>query len=125
MHEMSIVRRMMAELMRIAQENNARKIANVNLKVGKMSGIAVDFLQSAFDTLKTEYPILSSAKIIIKETPLIYGCNNCKNTFSPQDESDEADETDEILSSCPECKSHNLKLVSGEELQIENLELET
>ncbi len=117
MHEMSIVRRMMAELMRIAQENNARKIANVNLKVGKMSGIAVDFLQSAFDTLKTEYPILSSAKIIIKETPLIYGCNNCKNTFEI---------TDGLSpSSCPECKSHNLKLVSGEELQIENLELET
>jgi len=115
MHEMSIISGMLEEVIKIAKENNAKKVVAVNLKIGKKSGITADSLRFAFDAVKSEHPLLSSAKIVIEEVPLIYKCNNCNGEF----------ETDDIyFPSCPECKSHNLKLTSGEEQYIKNLELE-
>lgn len=115
MHELSIAMGMIDELTRIARQNNARKVITVKLKIGKMSGIVIDSLRFAFDAAKLEYPLLNSTEIFIEEVPLIYECNNCKNNFK----------TDDIyFPSCADCKSYNLKILSGEELHIENLEVE-
>jgi hydrogenase nickel incorporation protein HypA/HybF len=106
---------MVDELSRIARENNAKKITLVKLKIGKMSGIVTDSLTFAFDAIKLENPLISSAEIIIDEVPLIYECNDCGNTF----------ETDDIyFPSCSKCKLYNLKIISGEEQHIENVEVE-
>ena len=115
MHELSIALGMADELTRIARENNASKVVTVNLRIGKMSGIVTDSLKFAFDSIKFEYPVLSSTEVLIEEVPLKYECNKCKKTFT-------ADEP--YFSSCPECKSQDLKLLSGEEMQIENLKVE-
>lgn len=131
MHELSIALGMIDEVARIALDNNARKVVTVKLKVGKRSGIVIDSLKFAFDAVKLEYPLLSSTAMIVEEVPLTYTCNHCKNTFSPQrtclpiGRSAEADKTYEMyLVCCPECKSYNLKLLSGEEMHIESLEVE-
>lgn len=115
MHEVSLVLGMVDELSRIARENNAEKITLVKLKIGKMSGIVIESLKFAFDTIKLEHPLLSRANIVIHEVPLIYQCNDCGNTF----------ETDDIyFPSCSKCKLYNLKLISGEEQHIEHVEVE-
>ncbi len=115
MHEVSIALGMVDELMKIARQNNAKKITNVKLKIGRMSGIVTDSLIFAFDAIKPEYPMLSESEIIIEEVPLVYKCNECNVSFN----------TDDIyFPACTNCKSYNLKLVSGEEQHIENVELE-
>ncbi len=115
MHEVSIALGMVDELMKIARQNNAKKITNVKLKIGRMSGIVTDSLIFAFDAIKPEYPMLSESEIIIEEVPLVYKCNECHISFN----------TDDIyFPACANCKSYNLKLVSGEEQHIENVELE-
>ena len=115
MHEVSIALGMIEELKRIALENNAQKVTCVKLKIGKMSGIVTDSLIFAFDAVKLEHPILSSATISIEEVPLVYECTKCRKTF----------ETDSLaFPSCPFCESYSLKLISGEEQNIENVELE-
>lgn len=116
MHELSIAMGMVEELMRIARENNAKKITTVNLKIGRISGIVIDSLKFAFDAIKFEYSFISDAEILIEEVPVMHECNNCGNIF----------ETVETLyfSSCPKCSSYNLKLLSGDEMHIKNLEVE-
>lgn len=115
MHEVSIALGMIDEVMRIARENNAKKVTSVNLKIGKMSGIVTDSLKFAFDAIKLEHPLLSGSEILIEEIPLKYECENCKKSFK----------TDDVyFPSCPECKSYSLKILSGEEMNIENLEVE-
>ncbi len=115
MHEVSIALGMVDELSRIAGENNAKKITFVKLKIGKMSGIVTDSLKFAFDAIKLEHPLLSSAEIFINEVPLMYQCNDCDYTF----------ETDDIyFPSCSKCNAYNLKLISGEEQHIESVEVE-
>ncbi|MDH4027751.1 MAG: hydrogenase maturation nickel metallochaperone HypA [Nitrospirota bacterium] len=115
MHEVSIALAMADELMKIARENNAGKVTAVRLKIGKVSGIVSDSLKFAFDAVKLEHPVLAEAVISIEETPLIYECGDCGRTF-------EADNA--YFPSCPACASYSLKLISGEEQHIENVELE-
>lgn len=115
MHEVSIALGIVDKLTMIAQENNAKKIITVNLKIGKMSGIVTDSLKFVFDAIKREYPVLSSAEVLIDEVPLEYECNECKKSFEAEGI---------YFPSCPECKTYNLKLISGAEMNIENVELE-
>ena len=114
-HEVSVALGIVDELNKIAEKNDAKQILNVKLKIGRMSGIVTDSLKFAFDAVKLEHPLLSSAEIIIEEIPLIYECNECRKSF---------DTDDVYFPSCPACESHNLKLVSGEEQHIENVEIE-
>jgi hydrogenase nickel incorporation protein HypA/HybF len=114
-HEVAIAMGMVDELIRIGRENNAKRITAVSLKVGKLSGIVTDSLKFAFDAVKLEHPILLTAEMTIDEVPLIYECNDCEKSFN----------TDNFhFPSCPECNSYNLKLISGEEQHIENVEVE-
>jgi hydrogenase nickel incorporation protein HypA/HybF len=114
-HEFSIVMGMVNEVTRIAGENNALKVTSLNLKIGRKSGIVIDSMKFAFDAVKLEYPLLTSAELLIEEIPLIYKCNDCEKKF----------ETDDIFfPPCPYCKSFNLKLLSGEEVDIAKMELE-
>lgn len=116
MHEVSIVLGMVEELMKLARKHHAIKITSIKLKIGKMSGIVTDSIVFAFDAIKPEHPLLSTASIIIEEVPAVYECNECKTSFN----------TDDIyFPSCPGCKSFNLNIVSGDEQHIENVEIET
>ncbi|MDO8282654.1 MAG: hydrogenase maturation nickel metallochaperone HypA [Thermodesulfovibrionia bacterium] len=115
MHEVSIALSMMDELARIAKENNAKHIIAVNLRIGNASGIVTDSLKFAFDAIKLENPLISTAEIFIEEVPLEYECKECKNSFQLESIH---------FPSCPFCKSYKLKLLSGEEMDIVNIELE-
>lgn len=115
MHEVSIALGMIDELKRIARENNATKITDVKLKIGRMTGIVTDSLIFAFDAIKLEHPLLSSAVISIEEVPLVYECIECGKAF----QSDDA-----YFPSCPGCNSYKMKVISGEEQYIENVEID-
>ncbi len=115
MHEVSIALDMVEELIRIAEENDAKKVTSVSLRIGKISGIVTDSLKFAFDAVRLKYPLLCSAEILIEEIPLIYKCLDCKKEI----------ESEEIyFPACAGCKSYNLKIISGEEQHIQNLEIE-
>jgi len=130
MHEVSIAFGMIDEVMRIARENKAQKVTSINLRIGKMSGIVIDSLKFAFDAIKLEHPLLIDSEILIEEIPLMYECKNCKNIFNPEDvippcpPLSKGGWGDFRFPACPECKSYSLKLISGEEMNIENLEVE-
>ncbi len=115
MHEMSLVMSMMNSLDQIAERENASRITKVRVKIGKMSGVVIDSFKLAFEALKMENPMTKNAELIVEEVPLIYECIDCGERFK----------TDEIyFPECPKCGSLNLKTISGEELEITNVELE-
>ncbi len=66
-HEVSVAIGIVDELMKIAEKNKASKVTNVHLRIGKMTGIVTDSLKFAFEAARLQYPILSSADIIINE----------------------------------------------------------
>ncbi len=114
-HEVSVALGIVDELMRIARRNNARKVLSVRLKIGQLSGIVSGSLRFAFDAVKLEHPMLSSARLLIREIPLRYRCAGCARDF---------DAGGRIAGSCPACGSRDLNLITGEEQHIEDVELE-
>jgi len=115
MHELSLALNIADEIIRIAKENNARNVLSANLRIGRGAGIVMDSLIFALEIVKMQYPMLSLARIEIDEIPLIYRCNDCYKEF----------EGDGIsIYRCPGCGSYGLMLVSGEELEIGNIEIE-
>jgi hydrogenase nickel incorporation protein HypA/HybF len=115
MHETSIAMGLLQSLSDLAERENAKKIAKVRIKIGKLSGIVVDSFQFAFDALKREFKKIKDAELIIEETLVKYRCKDCGNEF----------EVDSVyFPECPKCNSINLSLISGEELEVIDVEIE-
>ncbi|GAB4536615.1 MAG: hydrogenase maturation nickel metallochaperone HypA [Thermodesulfovibrionia bacterium] len=115
MHEISIAICIADEIMRIARENNARRILTASLRIGKGAGVVIDSLRFALDVVQREYPMLSPTRIEIDEIPLIYKCDNCYEEFET---------ADIYFPRCPICNSYESKLISGEEMEIKDIEIE-
>jgi len=115
MHELSIATGIADEIIRIAKENGAKRILTARLRIGKGSGIVIDSLRFALQVVKAGHPVLKSAEIRIDEVPVVYRCNGCDRKFEP----------DNIyIPRCPICGSYILDLLSGEEMDIRDIEIE-
>jgi hydrogenase nickel incorporation protein HypA/HybF len=113
-HEYSIVQSLIDLSEENAKKNNAKKITKLEIKVGVLSGVEVDLLETAFNTFK-EGTICEDAEFIIHIQPIVVKCRECN-----QENSLEKNEY-----SCPNCNSQNLEVLDGEEMYLMSLELET
>lgn len=113
MHEYSIVQSLIESCEVHAKENNAKRVTKVVLKIGVMSGIEPQLLETAFDTFKEE-TICDGAELVLNIQKILILCNTChkKSTL----------EKFEYL--CPSCKSSELNILDGEEMYLMQLELE-
>ncbi|TCK06589.1 hydrogenase maturation nickel metallochaperone HypA [Phorcysia thermohydrogeniphila] len=115
MHETSIALGLLRSLSEIAEREKAKKITRVKVKIGKLSGIVIDSFKFAFDALKGEFKEVKDAELLVEEVSLVYKCKDCGREF----------EVDSVyFPECPACKSLNLALISGEELEVVEVELE-
>ncbi|MBD3840782.1 MAG: hydrogenase/urease nickel incorporation protein HypA [Campylobacterales bacterium] len=113
MHEYSIVQSLLNSCEEHASANKASKVTKVVVKIGVMSGVEPDLLQTAFDTFK-ETTICEDAKFVINIQPVVIECNQCH----------EESTLEKNEYSCPKCASTDLKIVDGEDMFLMSLELE-
>lgn len=113
MHELSIVASLFEILEEKAREQKAKKILSVKLKVGALSGVVPEFLETAFHIYKKD-TIASDAELKIEEVPLKIQCQKCGAEMIK----------DDYIFICEKCASRELKTLSGTELFLERIELE-
>ena len=113
MHELSIVASLFEILEEKAKEKKAKKILLVKLKVGALSGVVPEFLETAFNIYK-EDTIAAESKLEIEEVPLKIRCQRCGTEIVK----------DDIVFICEKCDSRELKTLSGTELLLEKIEVE-
>lgn len=113
MHELSIIASLFEILIEKAGEQKALKITGVKLRVGKLSGIIPEALETAFEAYK-KGTIAEDARLEIEELPLKVQCQNCGLEVLK----------DSYIFICPACASTNLKILQGTELQLEKIDLE-
>ena len=113
MHELSIVASLFEILEEKAKEKKAKKILSVKLKVGALSGVVPEFLETAFNIYK-EDTIAAESKLEIEEVPLKIRCQQCGTEIVK----------DDIVFICDKCDSRELKTLSGTELLLEKIEVE-
>lgn len=113
MHELSIVASLFEILEEKAKEKKAQKILSVKLKVGVLSGVVPEFLETAFDIYKKD-TIASESKLKIEEVSLKVRCQRCGAEMVK----------DDFIFICEKCDSRELKTLSGTELLLEKIEME-
>jgi len=114
MHEYSIVQALLNQCEEHAAKHNARRITRVVTKIGVLSGVEPDLLQTAFDTFK-EGTVCDGAEFVIDLQPVVLYCQNCGH--------EKILEGDLVLA-CSECGSLQTCIVDGEEMYLMSLEME-
>lgn len=112
MHEYSIVSSLLNLCEKEAKKQNAKTINKVTLQIGKLSAIEPHFLESSFDFFKKD-TICENAILFMKLIDIEIYCNSCKNTNIILDKN----------FFCPDCKSSETKILRGQEMVIESIEV--
>jgi hydrogenase nickel incorporation protein HypA/HybF len=113
-HELSLIASVFDVLEEKAREHGAARVTKVVLKVGRMSGVVPDLLESAFDAYK-KGTLAEGARLDIVIVPTKLRCPDCGGEAVRED-------TD---FSCAACGSRRVEIVEGRELVVEKIELET
>jgi hydrogenase nickel incorporation protein HypA/HybF len=114
MHELSIVAGLFETLEAQARENRAARITGVTLKIGRLSGVVPELLESAFDMYK-KGTIAEAAKLTVDVVPLRVRCRACGTERG----------VESYVLLCAACASPDLEILEGTEMILERIELES
>lgn len=94
---------------RVAKQNDGSRVTKISLKVGVMSGVMPQFMQSFFDVI-SKGTIAEGAELDIQRDPVVFRCRECGRTTVYDELGPEY--------VCHACGSESLFLVSGRSFQI-------
>ncbi|MGQ0647640.1 MAG: hydrogenase maturation nickel metallochaperone HypA [Gemmatimonadaceae bacterium] len=115
MHELSIAMDIVEVAAEAAARLNATRVMTVNLKIGRIAGVAAQALLVSYD-IAAEGTLLEGSRLAIIDVPLVVWCSHCLE-----------DVTLPALNHfvCPVCGVPAGEIRTGRELEIESLEIET
>jgi len=114
MHELSIALGIVDVVEEEAGRQGGRVVA-IHLKLGPLSGVVREALESAYELAREGTP-LAQAELIVEEVPLIVRCAACATDRAPPS-------VRELR--CPSCGAPTSEIVSGRELEVCALEIES
>lgn len=114
MHELAICQSLLEQVEQVAQENGAVSVTAIRLQVGPLSGVEVPLLENAWP-IAAAGSIAEAAELLIENTSLRVYCETCGK------------ESDASLNKlvCGECGDFHTRLLSGDEMMLMQVELET
>lgn len=113
MHELSVVREIIEIVEGEMTRRGLRRIEAVSLRLGKLAGVNPDALSFGFET-SVVGTALDGARLSIDLVPVRAFCRSCAKEFG----------VDDLIFFCPYCGATEIKVLSGEELDIDHLVVE-
>jgi hydrogenase nickel incorporation protein HypA/HybF len=113
-HELSLVASLFEILEEKAREQNALRITAVELRVGRLSGVVPNLIESAFEVYK-KGTLADGASLTIEVVPFEFRCRSCGGKSFH----------DEPPFLCAACGSGDVELLGGMDLTVEKIEIET
>ena len=113
MHEGSIAQNLLAIAIEKAKEYKANTITLIRVKVGEFAGVNQAALEFAFDNF-SQGTIAEKASLKIILSPLLGKCRKCNEVFRIKKDNFK----------CSKCHSLDIDIISGEDLYIEDIEIE-
>jgi hydrogenase nickel incorporation protein HypA/HybF len=110
MHETSIAKRLLTQVLRLAVEHTAVTVDAVTVHIGEFAGIEPALLGSAFSQLAVG-TIAAGASIEMRIVPLTVRCAACQREFAP----------DGFRFQCEYCPGAEVEITAGEELVLDNV----
>jgi len=114
MHELSICQSLLSQLEALAAQHHSTQIYQVRLQIGPLAGIDTKLLQHAFP-LAVAGTIAQYAQLHIEQSPIMVKCRDCKTESNAQ--------INKLI--CGNCGSWQVQLISGDELLLESVELDS
>lgn len=112
MHELSVCQSIVDQVTKVAEQHHGSCVDKIYLQVGPLSGVEPDLLRSAFPMARAN-SLASHAELIIRTLPVTVECTVCGAQT----------ETTVNRLVCGECGEWKTRLVSGDELLLERVEL--
>lgn len=114
MHELGIVFSILDKLEKLAEEENLTHIKSVTLEVGEVSTVIPEYVTPCFDWAVKKRPVFLDTTLKIEPIHAITHCYSC------------AKEYDTVPNgiTCPYCGSRDTVLVTGNEINIKEIEAE-
>lgn len=112
MHELSLCEDLLNQVMTIAEQHRARRVASVTVRIGPLAGVEPLLLENAFN-ISSAGTVAEEAEFVMEQQPIRVICEHC------------GAESDATASSliCAECGSCETMLLSGDELILARVEL--
>jgi hydrogenase nickel incorporation protein HypA/HybF len=113
MHEFSLVQNIIEIVEENARKNQAKRVTEVVLEIGTLSGVEMSALDMAIESLGPG-TIMDGAEIKKEIVEALAVCSQCGKEYSP----------DDYFSLCPKCGSYGAKIIKGKELRVKSITAE-
>lgn len=112
MHELSVCQALITQVEALARERSAQSVALIRLGIGPLSGVEPQLLVQAYP-IASAGTLADGAELVIENLPLRVSCDACGQT------------TDALPNRllCAACGDWHTRLVSGDELLLNSVEL--
>ena len=113
MHEFSVAKSLVENVIHLQNKNSWSKVARVTIVVGKLSGFETYALESCTEIIKSELAMSDTNFCFVSEDVLVK-CQDCKCETHAEP----------MLLHCSGCKSQNVEVTAGQSLIIKSVEIE-
>lgn len=114
MHELPVTKCILGIVLRHAKAQGVERVLTIDLKIGALSDLEAEWLQSYFDTLGRG-TVAEGAILRVHRSPLTFLCEPCSREFTSTREELES-------ARCPTCSSRDVSVISGTGYTVESME---
>ena len=112
MHELAVCQALIDQVEQIALEQRAQQVLTIHLGIGSLSGVEPHLLEQAFSIARAG-GVAAKAELVIASLPIRVSCDQCGEITAALPA--------RLL--CGACGNWRTRLVSGDELQLQHVEL--
>jgi hydrogenase nickel incorporation protein HypA/HybF len=113
MHEMAVTEGILRITLEHAERANAARVSAITIKLGQLSSLVDDSIRFYWDLIAAD-TIAEKAELRFERIPARVVCLDCAAEFPLQKDS----------YACPKCGSERFRVVAGEEMVVESIEVE-
>ncbi len=113
MHELSVTESVLEIACKHAEKAQAIKVTDIYLVIGRLSSIVDDSVSFYWEMI-SKNTVCEDAKLHFKRIPAKLICLQCSQDYILDDE----------LTPCPNCGSARVKVISGDEFNLDSIEIQ-
>jgi hydrogenase nickel incorporation protein HypA/HybF len=111
MHEYSIVQALLERVDQEVRVRGASAVHRVHVSIGEVSGVEIELLQTAFDTIQRG-TVCEGARLDVRRVPARWECRRCGAPIAPG-----------AALRCRTCEGP-ARLAGGDEIMLERIDME-
>jgi len=120
-HEFSVTSQIVQSVLAEAEKQNAKKVTEVHLIIGKLTFLGLEQVRFAYEAL-TKGTIMEGSRLIIEEQEGVVKCNHCSYEGGFKYEDDPLYHVPVPTLKCPKCDSL-VSIVAGKECTIKSIKM--